>query len=79
MGRRDFNVVSYDANMASALIGDGQYDIVWHGVDTPGFRLGGLPFRADGNFRRLPEVPARTIPEAVDNLAWYTAGATLAF
>ena len=79
MGRRDFNVVNYDANMASSLIDDGKYDIAWHGVDEPGFRLGGLPFRANGNFRRLPEPPDGAIPEAVDNLAWYTAGATVAF
>ena len=79
MGRRDFNVVSYDANMASALLDGGKYDIVWHGVDEPGFRLGGLPFCADGNFRRLLVLPEGAIPEAVDNLAWYTAGATLAF
>ena len=79
MGRREFNVVSYDANMASALIDDGQQDIVWHGVDEPGFRLGGLPFRTDGNFRRLPVLPEGAVPQAVDNLAWYTSGATLAF
>ena len=42
MEMRDFNVVKYDANMASALIDDGKYDIVWHGVDEPEFRLGGL-------------------------------------
>ena len=57
MVRRDFNVVNYDANMASSLIDDGRYDIAWHGVGEPGFRLGGLPFRADGNFRRLPVLP----------------------
>ena len=79
MGRRAFNVVRYDANMASALIGDGRHDIVWHGAGEPEFRLGGLPFRSGGNFRRLPELPEGAIPEAVDNLAWYTSGATLAF
>lgn len=79
MGVRDFDVARYDANMASALITGGGSGIVWHDADEPGFRIGGLPFRTGGNFRRLPALPEGAIPEAVDRLAWHTAGATLAF
>ncbi len=78
MAHRRIDLVKYDAMMADRLISG--RDLVWYGVDDPPFRLGGLPFRhPGGRFRRLPELPAGAIPEAVDMLAWHTSGATLAF
>ena len=75
---KNFNVARYDANMADGLIDGG--DVVWHGIEESPFRLGGLPFHVPGApLRRLPELPEGSIPEAVDRLAWHTAGATLAF
>lgn len=78
MKLRDFDIVRYDGNMADGLT-DGR-DVVWHDMNTAPFRLSGLPFRGPGKaLRRLPELAAGTIPEAVDMLAWHTSGATLGF
>ena len=78
MKLRDFNIVRYDANMATGLT-DGR-DVVWLDMATAPFRLSGLPFcKPGGKLRRLPELAPGTIPEAVDMLAWHTSGATLGF
>ena len=74
---KKFDVAEFDRNMAVDSAGAG--DIVYHDVDAPGFRLDGLIFRhaCNGAFRRLPLDPA--LPEAVNELAWHTAGAQLSF
>ena len=78
MNLRDFDIVRYDGNMADGLT-DGR-DVVWRDMTVEPFRLSGLPFRKPGAaLRRLPELAAGTIPEAVDMLAWHTSGATLGF
>ena len=78
MNLRDFDIVRYDGNMADGLT-DGR-DVVWRDMTVAPFRLSGLPFRKPGAvLRRLPELAAGTIPEAVDMLAWHTSGATLGF
>ena len=78
MNLRNFDIVRYDGNMATGLT-DGK-DVFWHDMAEPPFRLGGLAFHAPGKtLRRLPELPAGAIPEAVDMLAWHTSGVNLGF
>ena len=78
MKLRDFDIVRYDGNMADGLT-DGR-DVVWRDMAADPFRLGGLPFHANGKeLRRLPVLPEGAIPEAVDMLAWHSSGATLGF
>ena len=65
-----------DKNMAAEkAVSDG---IVWHDPTQAPFRLKGLEwFAKNHEFRRLPHVEG--LPPAVDNLANYTTGATIAF
>ena len=50
----------------------------WYSVDSPGFCLDGLFWRKPGDpFRRIP-LDAH-VTEAVDHLAWHTAGCMLRF
>ena len=78
MNLRNFDIVRYDGNMATGLI-DGQ-EVLWHDMAEAPFRLGGLAFHTPGKtLRRLPELPAGAIPEAVDMLAWHTSGVNLGF
>ncbi len=74
---KEFDISKFDRNMAVGKTDDN--GICWHTADTPGFRFSGLPFRREcrGMFRRLPL--ADDLPKAVDELAWHTAGAQLAF
>jgi lysophospholipase L1-like esterase len=55
-------------------------DLAWHDPAAAPFRLTGFPWYDTARvFRRLPVLPAGVLPEAVDGLAWHSAGGTVAF
>ncbi len=55
-------------------------DLAWYDPTAAPFRLSGLPwFATEHVFRRLPVHPADPLPEAVDGLAWNTAGGQVSF
>jgi hypothetical protein len=68
----------HDSRMrASACDADG---LVWHSPWEKPFRLEGMGWRLPGTFRRMPlEQPREKLTEAVDALAWHTAGLQLHF
>lgn len=69
-------VRKYDKDMDHKSITRDGMD--WYSADTPGFCLDGLHWRKAGEpFRRIP-LDAH-VTEAVDHLAWHTAGCMLRF
>jgi len=54
--------------------------LIWHDPRRAPFRLCGFAwFAQDRVYRRMPLKPAQPLPEAVDNLAWDTAGGQIRF
>lgn len=62
---------------AQVYVADG---LAWFSPWAKPFRLEGMGWRLDGDvFRRMPLQPARSLPKAVDDLAWHTAGVQARF
>jgi hypothetical protein len=72
------DAVKYDVNLAPCGV-NGEI-LAWHSPTSSPFRMEGFPFfAADGVYRRLPVNPPKALPEAVDGLAWHTAGGQIRF
>jgi hypothetical protein len=72
------DVLKLDANMRIPQPGDEQFE--WYSpLDQPFYVAGFGWGREKQLYRRLPENPAWTLPEAVDNLANCTAGGQIRF
>lgn len=71
-------LAKYDVQMRANDQFDGA--VHWHSpLDLP-FQVSGLAwFDQERKFRRLPTLPAKVIPEAVDHLANHTAGGQIRF
>lgn len=72
------DISKYDRNMAvREADADG---LAWYRPDEKPFTLAGFHwFNREGVYRRLPLAPESGLPEAVDALAWCTAGGQVKF
>ncbi len=76
--RRNGKLENFDGKMAP--MESGGADLVWHTPSEEPFRLAGFPWHdRDRAYRRMPVVPKEPLPEAVDWLAWCTAGGQAQF
>ncbi len=72
------DISRFDPNMATRKA-DGN-GLVWYKPHEEPFKLTGFNwFAQDGVYRRLPVTPPFPLPEAVDGLAWCTAGGQVKF